>query len=51
MKVDILSSVEQVNVVIVPKEMHGENEVVKAKLKQLADWKMFDVYDEVEDLQ
>ena len=38
-KVDIFSSVEQVNVVIVPKQMHGDKEVVKAKLKQLTDWK------------
>ena len=50
MEVDIFSSVAQVNVVIVPKQMHGDKEVVKAKLKQLADWKTFDVYDEVEDL-
>ena len=49
-KVDIFSSVEQVNVVIVPKQMHGDKEVAKAKLKQPADWKAFDVYDEVEDL-
>ena len=48
-KVNIFSSVEQVNVVTVPKQMHGD-EVVKAKLKQLADWKTFDVYDETEDL-
>ena len=44
-KVDIFSSAEQVNVVIVPKQMHGEKEVVKAKLKQLADWKTFEVED------
>ena len=43
-------SVEQVNVIIVPKQMYGDKEVVKAKLKQLADWKTFDVYDEFEDL-
>ena len=49
-KVDIFNSVEQVNVVIVPKQMHGEKKVAKATLKQLADWKTFDVYDEVEDL-
>ena len=30
--------------------MHGNKKVVKAKLKQLADWKTFDVYDAVEDL-
>ena len=50
MKVDIFSSVEQVNVVVVPKQMHGDKEVVKVKLKQLADWKTFDVCDVVEDL-
>ena len=49
-KVDIFSSAEQVNVVIVPKQMHGDKEVVIAKLKLLAHWKTFDVYDEVEDL-
>ena len=49
-KVDIFSSVEQVNVVIVPKQMYEDKEVVKAKLKQLADWKTFDDYDEVKDL-
>ena len=49
-KVDIFSSVEQVNVFIVPKQMHRDKEVVRAKLKQLADWKTFDVYDEVEDV-
>ena len=49
-KVDIFSSVEQVNVVMVPKQMHGDKEVVKAKLTQLADCKKFDVYDEAEDL-
>ena len=43
-KVGIFSSVEQVNVVIMPKQMHGDKEVVKVKLKQLADWKTFDVY-------
>ena len=32
-KVDIFSSVEQVNVVMVPKQMYGDKEVVKAKLK------------------
>ena len=32
-KVDILSSAEQLKVVIVPKQMHGDKEVVKAKLK------------------
>ena len=35
-KVDIFSSVEQVNVVMVPKQMHGDKDVVKAKL--LAQW-------------
>ena len=30
--------------------MHGDKKVVKAKLKQIADWKTFDVYDEAEDL-
>ena len=30
--------------------MHRDEEVVKAKLKQPVDWKIFDVYDEVEDL-
>ena len=49
-KVDIFSSVEQVNVVMVPKQMNGDKEVVKTKLKQPADWKKFDVYDEVKDL-
>ena len=48
--VDIFSSVEQVNIVTVPKQMHGEKEVVKAKLKQIADWKKCNVNDEVEDL-
>ena len=33
-----------------PKQRHGDKEVVKGKLKQLPDWKKFDVYDEVEDL-
>ena len=49
-KVDNFSSEEQVNEVTVPKQMHGDKEVVKAKLKQPADWKTFNVYDEVEDL-
>ena len=49
-KVDTLSPVEKVNVVIVPKQMHRDKKVVKAKLKQLADWKNFDVYDEAENL-
>ena len=49
-KVDIFNSVDQVNLVIVLKQMHGDKEVVKAKLKQLADWKTFDVHNEVEDL-
>ena len=31
-KVDIFSSVEQVNVVTVSKQMHGDREVVKGKL-------------------
>ena len=30
--------------------MPGDKEVVKAKLKQLANWKTFDVYDKAEDL-
>ena len=49
-KVDIFSSVEQVNVVMVPKQMHRDKVVVNVKLKQQVDWKTFDVYYGVEDL-
>ena len=51
-KVDIFSSEEQVNVVSSKADAQRRRscEVVKAKLKQPVDWKIFDVYDEVEDL-
>ena len=50
-KVEALSSVEQLNIVILPKQMHGPEEVVKAKLKQLHDWNKFEIPNEVEDLR
>ena len=49
-KVEEFDRIEQVNVVMIPKQMHREKEVVEAKMKQLEDWKNFNVYEEVEDL-
>ena len=49
-KVNFFSSIEQVIVVIVPKQMHRDKEAVKVKLRQQANFEKFDFYDETEDL-
>ena len=44
-----LPNEEAVFLAMVPKEDLGSKPVVDARLKQLEEWKKFDVYDEVED--
>ena len=41
---------EEAFLAMVPKENIGSKAVVEARLKQLEEWKKFDVYDEVEDV-
>ena len=42
-------NMEEVNIVFIPKSRHGEEIVIKAKAKELNDWKEFEVMDEVKD--
>ena len=50
-KIDAFSTPEEETtwVVYVPKENLKDREVVEARMKQLNDWKVFDVYEEVDD--